>query len=595
MSWLELDSEDIMEMPEEGYVAELPGLTRPAKEADICELDSLPQVIPRNPPHEPAIDPRLLDSPHMVDTMASMAELQINARAAVQPRLTLPQINTTSEPSRPFTVSPPISPVTSQPRTEEMIDVNDISPTQGTILGQGLHKHMPSVGETHSDGWPPFHPITSATRQKLQVFGSSVEAVNKTAMHSFAIQASGDDHLACLPNTTYAQALETMAMVYKGSTSFSCDQVMALVNLGLAITTHFDKMRHVDLVYEDVVSWSHVLVSESEQARFASIIKSTWQPASQSIDYNTSKLLIGSPLEHNNAGLLMTKLKGGFLMRICVRHLDVLQYDIVREDILSRFAGLTTYEPLDLSLREAFQEYIVTPLSILPELELFLPTMRKAYGLLQKGLLVSLREVEVMLVGEVQSQSYTDHTSQLYLSTVFNLCSQIWPDGSSTWREPSLTLIIEKMRIILQETDNEERRGLHRMLLGIPDESDEYQRRGDEPKQPSSSTISMTNPSNRVRKGSRTSSRSSDYGVTICPVPGCSRRYTGSWRDRQSNLQRHTRTKHTPAADRRVYACTVCRKQYTRSDGLSAHITKGKCLPGVSSKGPRRITRVMTA
>ena len=319
---LELHNVDVKEMSEEGCRAELSGLTLPTQEADIFELDSAFRPTPRDSPHEPTIDPRLLNSPPVVGTTASMAELQIKSPAVVELGRTLPRIDIAPELSSPFRVSPSISPITPRSPTEEMIDVLDVSMIQGTLPGQRLQKHMPSTDGMHSRGPVPFYTVPSATGQKLRIFGNSVEHVSDTNVRTSAFQISGDGHLAHLPSTTYGQALESLEMVYKGSAAFSFDQVMALVNLCLAVTTYFGNMQYNNLVYEDAVNWMHVLISGSDQARFSNMIDSMRRPASHNVCNYASKLPVDSSMGYRNTGSMMAKLKGGFIIQVCSRHLD---------------------------------------------------------------------------------------------------------------------------------------------------------------------------------------------------------------------------------------------------------------------------------
>ena len=75
---------------------------------------------------------------------------------------------------------------------------------------------------------------------------------------------------------------------------------------------------------------------------------------------------------------------------------------MVLEDVSSRVADPTAHQSVAPHLRNAYLDHVISPLHSREDLEVFQPAVRRVAGLLEKGLLVSLREVEVMLVGNIQ-------------------------------------------------------------------------------------------------------------------------------------------------------------------------------------------------
>lgn len=315
----------------------------------------------------------------------------------------------------------------------------------------------------------------------------------------------------------------------------------------------------------------------------------------------------------------LRSLKDGVVLQECSRFLDGIEYAGILERSAKYPTHLPWYAQNHVTYVEEMSKTIIHPLQQCDGIEALHDAIHYTAKELGHGSLRSIREVEVSLMSNGKSSCLSPQIYKKYLNTVASLCDHAMQAAGPHWRDRYHATDIDVVLASVVEMDNSQRLD-HRVphhqrsttIDAIPDTklichdknistpspwtTKNQPLNGSSPSTVTSPTLTPTTGSSPATQSSPKTSPASSFSasspsssssadITRCPL--CPALFTGSARDRGSNLRRHMRTTRDHGNEVGLL-CTVrgCGAVLSRSDNLGKHVRT--VHPGVRSEMLRR-------
>ncbi|KAF6232232.1 hypothetical protein HO173_009615 [Letharia columbiana] len=472
--------------------------------------------------------------------------------------------------------------------------------------------------------------VTLSTHLQVEELREMVRVLNEEWMRR--CQSTPDIVLRASklsPRSLFDTGAQTLQLVFQGVLPRTFDAVFALAHVacGAAYLAHGEDGSHCwNEFFQDVLSWQSLMLNESDARLFIQLVNLLWWPQGSSAisscgNYfldETSGTLV--PLRRPVVGLerlgtndmqpprrptkpasmsTLNSLKDGVVLQECSRFLDGVEYAGILERSRKYPTHLPWYAQNHLTNIEEILKTIILPLQHCDGIEALHDTISYTAMELSNGSLRSVREVEVSLISNGKPSCLSTQIYKRYLDTIASICDHIMHEAGPNWRDRCYATDLDTVLASVVEMDNRQRLEhivpRHRRdtnvnaMPGIkqtwaesvptPSSIENQTLIGSSPSTVASPTFTTgyspaSQPSSTTSPESSFSAQSPSLPrteVTHCPL--CPALFTGSARDRTSNLRRHMRTSrdHGNAVG---LLCTMpgCGANLSRSDNLGKHI-----------------------
>lgn len=432
------------------------------------------------------------------------------------------------------------------------------------------------------------------------------------------------------PGTLFEKGAQTLQQVFRGVLPGTFDAIFGLAHIACASAyiMHGDDTSHCwNEFFQDILNWQHLMLKESDARSFIHLLNLLWWPQGSSAKMSCGNYFLdemsgtlvplrrpavsfdassstethdseAQPLSTTPVSMsLLNSLKNGAVLQECLRFLDGIEYAGIMKRSKKYPTHLPWYAQNHVTNIEEMLKTVIHPLQCCDGIEGLRGSIDLTVTELRDGSLRSVREVEVSLILNGKSSCLSPQVYKRYLDAVASICDRAMHEAGPNWRDRCYATHLDTVLASIVEMDTQRLKQIrpchqskinvepmpgakHTLAESIPTPSSTQSQTlvGSSPITSASPTFTSGS-SPTIQSSSMTSpesafsaqSPSSSTDVTHCPL--CSALFTGSLRDRSSNLRRHMRTTRNHGSVVGLL-CTVpgCNAVISRSDNLVKHI-----------------------
>lgn len=473
---------------------------------------------------------------------------------------------------------------------------------------------------------------TLSTQSQVQELREMVRVLNEEWVRRcqsapyLALRAS-----ALSPRSLFEKGAQVLQHVLRGALPRSFEAVFALAHVACASAyiLHGDDKSHCwNEYFQDILKWQRLIPNESDARLFIHLLNLLWWPQGSSARLSCGNYFLDEtsgtlvPLRSSAIGIdasgsketsdskqrirpvksasksLLDSLKNGPVLLECLRFLDGIEYASIMDRSKQYPTHLRWYAENHVTNIEEMLKTIIHPLQSCDGFEALRGSIHFTASELRDGSLRSVREVEVSLISNGKSSCLSPQVYKRYLDAVTSVCDRAMHRAGLDWRDRCYALHLDMVLASVMEIDTQQRLKdivpHHQQITSVilmPDTKQKVIESIRAPSSTESETLIGSSPSTTMsptftsgfspttqpssvtspETSFSASSPSSSNDVTHCPL--CTAIFTGSLRDRSSNLRRHMRTTRNHGSIVGLL-CNVpgCNAVISRSDNLGKHI-----------------------